>query len=367
MHAEHVIVYRRDDRYAGWPANYGLWAWGDELVLGFVVGHPRPEGRFHARDRERPFCTMQARSLDGGRTWSTEPLTAPAPGGRALSADEHMLPELGLNSALKQGLAPMPAVPQEPLDFSAPELALLCARTGLGSGTRSWFYASYDRCHSWQGPYILPLFGQTGIEARTDYLLEDARTCTLFLTAAKTDGDEGKGVFCARTVDGGRTFALRSWVATSEEGYVIMPSSVRLSPETIVTAVRTHEGGVFDQGQHWIDLHRSDDDGLTWRHLARPVPDTGMGGNPPAMLRLQDGRLCLTYGYRAEPYGIRARLSDDEGMTWDEELILRDDAGSHDLGYPRTIQRPDGTLVTAYYYNDRPGGAAYIAATLWRP
>jgi hypothetical protein len=371
MDAEHVIVYRHEDRYAGWPANYGMWAWGDELVLGFVVGHPRPEERFHARDRSKPSVTMQARSLDGGRTWATEPLAAPAPGGRALSADEHVLAELSLGRALAEGLPPQPAPPPQPLDFAAPDLALLCARTGLGAGARAWFYASYDRCHTWEGPYALPMFGQAGIEARTDYSVSDARTCTLFLTASKEDGGEGKGVLCARTTDGGLTFALRSWVATTGNGYIIMPSSVRLSPETMVAAVRCQDGGHQHGRDHerrnWIDLYRSDDDGLTWRHVARPVPDTGLGGNPPAMLRLHDGRLCLTYGYRAAPYGIRARLSADEGMTWGEELILRADGGSHDLGYPRTVQRPDGTLVTAYYFNDRPGAAAYIAATLWRP
>ena len=104
-----------------------------------------------------------------------------------------------------------------------------------------------------------------------------------------------------------------------------------------------------------------------WQHVCRPVPDTGQGGNPPALVLLQDGRLCLTYGYRAAPYGIRARLSRDDGNSWGKEIILRDDGGSYDLGYTRTLQRPDGTLVTVYYYNDTPGGAAYIAATLWRP
>ena len=53
-------------------------------------------------------------------------------------------------------------------------------------------------------------------------------------------------------------------------------------------------------------------------------------------------------------------------MTWGEEIVLRDDGGSPDLGYPRTVQRPDGTIITVYYFNDRPGGEAYIAATLWR-
>jgi hypothetical protein len=222
-----------------------------------------------------------------------------------------------------------------------------------------------DRCHTWEGPYNLPDFGLPGIEARTDYVRTPGRadTCTLFLTASKAGGGEGGGVFCARTTDGGKTFNFVAWVAQADEGFVIMPASVRLSDSRILTAVRCRGG----DGACWIDLHASDDNGATWHHLARPVPDTGRGGNPPTLTRLHDGRLCVTYGYRAEPYGIRARLSDDNGQTWSAPIILRDDGGSHDLGYPRTIQRPDGKLVTVYYFNDRLGGEGYIATTVWEP
>jgi hypothetical protein len=41
--------------------------------------------------------------------------------------------------------------------------------------------------------------------------------------------------------------------------------------------------------------------------------------------------------------------------------------GFRDLGYPRTVQRPDGKLVTIYYFNDRPDTERYIAATIWDP
>ena len=103
----------------------------------------------------------------------------------------------------------------------------------------------------------------------------------------------------------------------------------------------------------------SDDDGATWTFLTRPVPDTGSGGNPPTLTRLHDGRLCMTYGYRAQPFGIRARLSSDVGLTWDQEITLRDDGGSHDLGYPRTIAAAgwharDGVLL------QRPAGRRRI-------
>ncbi len=362
----HLTLYREPGRYAGWPANYGIWAWGDEIVVGFTAGTHDPAGGFHARDRSRPFVAMQARSLDGGRNWAVALTPCRTPGNRGLSADEHVQPELWTLAAIEQELENTPTPCLGGVDFTHPDFALMCGRTGLRAGSRSWFYVSYDRCRSWEGPYSLPTFGFTGIAARTDYLVSGSHTCTLFLTAAKANGEEGR-VFCARTTDGGKTFDLLSPIGPEPSGFAIMPASLRLSPSRILCAMRCCEKpGEFATTQHWIDLYASDDDGATWSFLNRPAPNTGSGGNPPTLTKLQDGRLCLVYGYRAQPFGIRARLSADEGMTWDQEIVLRDDGGSHDLGYPRTVQRPDGTIVTVYYFNDRLSGEGYIAATLWR-
>jgi hypothetical protein len=96
------------------------------------------------------------------------------------------------------------------------------------------------------------------------------------------------------------------------------------------------------------------------------VPDTGRG-NPPSMVKLKDGRLAITYGYRAEPFGIQARLSSDNGETWTDPIVLRDDGGNWDIGYTRTVQRPDGKLVTVYYFNDHADGERYISSTIWDP
>ena len=85
------------------------------------------------------------------------------------------------------------------------------------------------------------------------------------------------------------------------------------------------------------------------------------------MIRLSDGRLCLTYGYRDPPSGICAGLSDDDGESWGDNIVLRDNGGNHDIGYPRTVQRSDGNVVTVYYFNDAPDGERYIAATIWKP
>ena len=45
---QHVTVYREPGRYAGWPANYGIWSWGDEVVVAFTAGYPRDDAGFHA-------------------------------------------------------------------------------------------------------------------------------------------------------------------------------------------------------------------------------------------------------------------------------------------------------------------------------
>ncbi len=361
---QHVMIYRQPGLYAGWPANYGMWQWGDEITLGFIVGHVKADVPFHARDKDKPFVTIQARSLDGGHTWTIAPFPGQTPGGKGLSADEHMNPPLQIAQDLDGPQAPTPA-PGD-VDFTHPDFALMCARTGLSAGARSWFYLSTNRARSWRGPYTLPLFGQSGIAARTDYLVDGPAEMTLFLTAAKPNGEEGR-VFCARTSDGGQSFAFVSWVTPEPPGYTIMPASVRLPSGRILTAVRCSESRTTESRRCWIDLYASDDNGASWGHLSTPVPDSGRGGNPPTLTRLHDGRLCLTYGFRNPPYAIQAVVSEDEGATWAAPVTLRRGAGNHDLGYPRTVQRPDGTLVTAYYFNDHPDQERYIAATLWRP
>ena len=72
----HVVrqfdVYREDNRFAGWPANHGMWSWGDEIVFGFESGHFKKNARGHAIDYSKPAEHILARSMDGGETWALE-------------------------------------------------------------------------------------------------------------------------------------------------------------------------------------------------------------------------------------------------------------------------------------------------------
>src|SRR5690606_13416870 len=118
-------------------------------------------------------------------------------------------------------------------------------------------------------------------------------------------------------------------------------------------------GGQFDgKKRWWVEPFLSPDDGASWYMLDAPVIENA--GNPATLTRLADGRIAMTYGWRTAPYGIRARISDDEGQTWSNEFILRQDGASWDIGYPRTVQRDDGKCVTIYYFHDQHQPERYI-------
>ena len=348
---QNVTVYRQPGRFAGWPANNGIWNWGNEILVGFDAGFFKVQRGFHAIDYDRAEEQLLARSLDGGNTWRIEkpPSLLPPPG-------------------WKMGFVPLEAGGKEAtdcpggIDFTSPGFALTARMMDYDVGP-SRFYYSYDRGHTWSGPFRVPSLGTKGIAARTDYLVDGPKECTTFLTAAKEDGKEGR-VLCARTLDGGKTWERVGWVSSWREGFSIMPSSVRLSKDSILTAVRRET----NEGNGLIELLRSDDNGRNWVSVSMVMPRPGnQWSNPPSMLMLRDGRLCVTYGYRETPFGIRARLSADKGKTWGDELILRSDGGGPDLGYTRTVQRSDGKLVTIYYFNERTDEERYIGATIWDP
>jgi BNR repeat-like domain len=349
---QHVKVYAQEGRFGGWPANHGIWSWGDEILVGFSAGYFKDNdpGR-HAIDHDKAEEHLLARSRDGGQTWSIE---NPAEKGALIPVGPalHGVTPMGLKEK------PWQDCPGG-IDFTHPDFALTVRMTDGNAGV-SRFYYSTDRGKTWKGPFRLPLFDQPGIAARTDYLVNGKENCMLFLTAAKQDRREGRPL-CVRTTDGGRTWKFVSWIGDEPKGYAIMPATVRLGDKELLTAIRRHEGE-----KNWIETYRSVDDGQSWKLDSKPAPDLGEG-NPASMIHLADGRVCLTYGYRAAPYGIRARLSADGDKSWGEEITLRDKGGGRDLGYPRSVQRRDGKIVTIYYFHDTPAGPRYIAATIWDP
>lgn len=335
---QNVIVFKDQGRYGGWPANHGLWSWENELVVGFTSAWFKHATNDHSVDRSRRFEDWQARSLDGGQTWTIEK------------------PAITTNS---DNFIPKTEALKHPIDFTAPGLALMFGMPDLHGGP-SWFYVSADRCRTWSAPFAFAVEGIDRLAARTNYQVYSRHKCIMFGSAAKADGKEGR-VFCARTVDGGLTWKLLSLIGPEPSGYMIMPSAVRLGDSHLLTAIRHKD----PDKQGSIDFYVSDDVGRNWSRSGA-IENLG-GGNPPALVKMTDGRLALTYGYRAKPFGIRARVSEDKGLTWGTEIVLRDDGLSGDLGYPVSAQRPDGRIFSAYYFNGPRDEDRAIEATIWRP
>ena len=76
---------------------------------------------------------------------------------------------------------------------------------------------------------------------------------------------------------------------------------------TLLTVMRT------DGADGYLYQSFSTDDGWTWQGLKR----TPIWGFPCHLLALRSGHVLCAYGYRREPFGVRAVLSFDGGRTWD--------------------------------------------------
>ncbi len=327
-----VIVYHESGRFAGWPANNGVWSWGDEILVGFSRGYFKANDDSHSIDRDKDSHTALARSLDGGATWKLE------------------VPE----SLRRREPKPLPGN----IRFNDPNFALRVQHDQL--------HVSYDRGHTWEGPYDLAASFPFKLTSRTDYLVNAENDCFLFLSGEQPEikaASYHDRAFCARTTDGGKTFAFLSWM-TGELLSVrsVMPTTVRTGPSQLLSVLRRREGDAC-----WIDAYGSDDHGQTWKLRSKVADVAGKNGNPPSLARLPDGRLCAAFGTRAKPYGICAKISGDHGRTWSDEVKLREDGRTWDLGYTRTVVRTDGKLVTIYYFTTAEKPEQHIAATIWSP
>ena len=333
-----VIVHAAKDIFCAWPANNGVWGWGNEILVGFSRGgYVDKEGH----NIKRPSRSVLARSTDGGRSWTLED-----PDNFVGDGDE---------------IKPSPGG----IDFTHPDFAMRLAKNnGIG------FFISNNRGHTWKGPYafnnLMDHPELSGLEntARTEYLVNGPNDCFVFMSARQKESGKKDRAFCARTTDGGKTFNFVSWINPEKfDVRGVMPSTVRLSKTKLVSVLRRKHPG------QWVDIFESNDNGANWKFLSK-VADTGhWNGNPPAMVRVKDGRLCCVYGNRSTKT-MNARYSADEGKTWGREFILRNDfkVDSHDdpdLGYPRLVERLDGKLVVMYYWATPQNPHHHIAATIW--
>lgn len=345
------IVFYEPGRFGGWPANNGVWSWGNEILVGFELGYHKSElSGGHAIRNDRPSKGVLTRSLDGGLTWQLEE------------------PSNFVDSPMD---APEFYRESPGFDFTKPGFAM---RINKGR-----MFVSYDRGKSWEGPYKMTISSpgeEIGeLTSRTDYLVLGPEECLVFLSAETgiVEADYQDRSFCALTSDGGRTFHFLGWMTHDTDKRSVMSSTVRIKEGHLVSVMRRKYEQRFGERpslvKNWIEAAESFDNGNTWVTL-RKVADTDHGernGNPPAMVRLPDGRLVVAYGYRGKPYGIRMKVSEDEGKSWGEELVVRKDGATWDMGYPRMVVNGQGKIVLMYYFTTDERYEQHIEASLVDP
>lgn len=361
--AEHVIAYYDAAAFAAWPFSHGMWIFPqDEVLIGFSRGAsaydaPREVGHKVVNAERGEYVTL--RSTDGGRTWPRETLAS-----------------LGTHHSLEAALLAATAAeaPETAPDWQSPDFCMTAGFAQPPEAAPHVGYVQYsrDRGRRWEGPFRLPSFGFTWLQVKPTYVVRSDGVVLLFVTVKRENAkafQDTRFVAVLASPNGGLTWHyLSSILATAPDAHFVnryYASPVLLPDGRILAALRCQ----IDGRNAWPELYESRDGGQTWRFVSR-VSDWG---GPTALTLLRDGRLLAVYGYRVPAYGIRARLSADGGRTWQPELILRDDGGSYDLGYPRVVQRSDGKVLAAYYFNRTgdsvrcDGGVRHIAATIFTP
>lgn len=143
--------------------------------------------------------------------------------------------------------------------------------------------------------------------------------------------------------DKGETWQYSCPVAEDDEASFNEASVYETPKGDLVAFLRT--SGLDDQAV----IARSVNGGKSFG----PWQKMGFQGHPLQALRLPDNRVFLVYGYRHEPYGIRARILNGECTDFNTapEIIIRRDGGSSDIGYPWAVMLDESRILVTYYFN----------------
>ena len=225
---------------------------------------------------------------------------------------------------------------------------------------------STDNGNTWSGPHYPPsVRGELRRNALGDSLpaynrgaLCEGRDGRIYwVVAACTDSSNLRKTSNHLLIseDKGNTWFYSCLVAEDEVASFNEASVYETPGGDLVAFMRT--AGMEDQAC----IARSKDGGRSFGSWEK----MGFRGHPLHAMRLPDERVFLVYGYRHPPYGIRARILNPECTDFHsaEEIVIRDDGGSRDIGYPWAVMLDEQRVFVAYYFN-RNNGTRHIAGSI---
>lgn len=215
-----------------------------------------------------------------------------------------------------------------------------------------WMLRSTDGGVTWSAPYRVPVNSPHG-----PIQLLDGRL--LYAGKQLWEGTKRVGVCDSR--DDGQTWRWLAEIAErpgdSHANYHEL-HAVEAANGRLIVHIRNHN----KQNAGETLQTESADGGKAWS-VPHPI---GVWGLPSHLLRLNDGKLLMSYGYRREPFGNQARVSKDHGRTWSEPIPISQDGASGDLGYPSTVQLAGGWLLTVWYELMAGSTKAVLRQVRWR-
>ena len=215
----------------------------------------------------------------------------------------------------------------------------------------NWMFRSVDGGLTWSERYATPFNSPHG-----PVQLSDGRL--LYVGDELTVPNHRAGASISE--DDGVTWKTSGYIPPrdgDETRFYFELHAVEANDGTIVAHIRNGNPNNPDEELQTV----SKDGGKTW---SKPR-SIGVWGVPCFLMKLKDGRLLMTYGYRRDPIGVRARVSDDNGETWSDALQIYGEGKTTDLGYPSTVQLDDGSLFTVWY-EVQEGWFAKLRAARWR-
>ena len=366
--AEHRLVYA--DRFSYCAHAHAVLA-GDDVL---VVFNRAPRRAVILHPPQDPYIeNVVTRSSDWGRTWTT-PSVVPDYGWAGVECAGLTVTRRGivLLNQWRFRWYPLPLARRraahESLVFPEQWVGDLAASLELDSGAAlaadperlapwargggaTFVHISEDGGETFPQTIeiaIAPYSGGYGMRGAVE--LDDG---TLVLPLS--DVPNYQRIFVVRSMDGGLSWGAPIPAAEMPGCFFEEPAPLLLPSGRILLALR-------DNASRSIMTTSSDDGGLSWS----PAALTGIDGYPAHLLRLADGRLLCTYGFRKPPFAIRAVLSEDAGVSWQatRPISIRTGLPNKNLGYPCTLQLPNGDLLTIYYAEDEAGTTG-IWASAW--
>lgn len=353
---EDIVIYRDDKFYSSFPSI--VQRRNGELLVAFRRAPERRRlGEKNTTHTDPNSYLVMVRSRDNAKTWSPEPelIYAHPFGG---SQDPCMI-------QLRDGTLVCSSYGWALLNHDYASQMDDSLRHGDFVFLGGWLLRSRDAGRTWQGPILPPhvgadntpdIFGQPVHAYNRGAMCEGRDGRLYWVTAANTAVKPRRTeTHLLVSSDQGLNWEYSSLVAADPK-ITFNESSLYETPKgDLVAFMRT-----ADFNDHTV-IARSTDHGKSFH----PWQDAGWQGHPHYALRLPDKRVLLVYGYRHAPYGIRARILDEECTDFAAapEFILRDDGGNGDLGYPWASLLTKNRALVVYYFNQK-GGTRHIAGTV---